>query len=293
MTTLPLEMETTRRVNASFRHAAWYRFKRNRLALVSGVIAAIILIVGAAAPLVAPYSYTSQDLYATLAGPSWHHLLGTDQLGRDLLSRAIYGDRTSMAIAIGAPLLGAIIGLPLGILSGWFGGITDWLVLRAFEVFTMVPQILMALLLISLFGGGFLKLLFFLGITTWVGFGRLARAQYIALRDREFVQSARAMGVSTWRIMFGQILPNALGPMIVYFVQQIPATIFTAAGFSFLGLGVQDPLADWGKMINDGEQYLQIDLMVTLLPIICIALATLSFSFVGDGLRDALDPTSR
>ena len=198
-----------------------------------------------------------------------------------------------MTVAIGAPLIGAIIGLPVGILSGWFGGKTDFVSLRAFEVFTMVPQILMALLLISLFGSGLGKLVLFLGITAWVGFARLARAQYIALRDRDFVQAARALGVPTRRIVFIHVLPNAVGPMIVYFVQQIPATIFTAAGFSFLGLGVQDPLADWGKMINDGEQYLQIDLMVALLPIICIALATLSFSFAGDGLRDALDPTSR
>jgi ABC-type dipeptide/oligopeptide/nickel transport system permease subunit len=147
--------------------------------------------------------------------------------------------------------------------------------------------------LITLYGSGVGKLVLFLGLTSWVGFSRLARAQYIALRDRDFVLSARALGVPTWRIVLVHILPNAVGPMIVYFVQQIPATIFAAAGFSFLGLGVQDPLADWGKMINDGEQYLTIDPTVALLPIICIALATLSFSFFGDGLRDALDPSSR
>jgi oligopeptide transport system permease protein len=291
MTTV--QLIDVRRSSSSFWHAAWYRYKRNRLALVSGIIAVVILLVAILAPLLAPYGYASQDLSATLAGPSLHHLLGTDPLGRDLLSRAIYGDRTSMTIAVGAPLLGAVIGLPIGIVSGWFGGATDFVTLRAFEVFTMVPQILAALLLISLFGSGVWKLLLFLGVTSWVGFGRLARAQYIALRDRDFVLSARAMGVPSWRIMFIHILPNALGPIIVYFVQSIPATIFAAAGFSFLGLGVQDPLADWGKMINDGEQYLTIAPMVALLPIFCIALATLSFSFVGDGLRDALDPTSR
>ncbi|HEX3815758.1 MAG TPA: ABC transporter permease [Mycobacteriales bacterium] len=282
-----------RRSSSSFWHAAWYRYKRNRLALVSGVVAILILVVAAFASFIAPYGYATQDLTQSLAGPSAHHLLGTDQLGRDLLSRAIYGARTSMIIAIGAPLLGAIIGIPIGIVSGWFGGIIDFITLRLFEVFTMVPQILMALLLIALFGGGVLKLVLFLGVTAWVGFGRLARAQYIALRDRDYVQAARAMGVPTSRIIFVHILPNAVGPIIVFFVQAIPATIFAAAGFSFLGLGVQDPLADWGKMINDGEQYLSVSLMVALLPIICIALATLTFSFAGDGLRDALDPTSR
>lgn len=281
------------RSSSSFWHAAWYRYRRNRLALVSGIVAILILLVAVLAPLIAPYSYAAQDLGNSLAGPSAQHLLGTDQLGRDLLSRAIYGARTTMLIAIGATLIGAVIGIPIGVVSGWFGGVIDFFVLRAFEVFTMVPQILMALLLIALFGGGVLKLTLFLGVTAWVGFGRLARAQFIALRDRDYVQAARAMGVPTSRIIFIHILPNAMGPILVFFVQQIPATIFAAAGFSFLGLGVQDPLADWGKMVNDGQQYLSISPVVALLPICCIALATLSFSFAGDGLRDALDPTSR
>jgi len=287
------ERIATPRSSSSFWHAAWYRYKRNRLALVSGVIAVLILVVAALASVIAPFGYATQNLNESLTGPSLHHLLGTDQLGRDLLSRAIFGARTSMAIAIGAPLVGAIIGIPIGILSGWFGGVIDFIALRAFEVFTMVPQVLMALLLIALYGGGVLKLLLFLGITSWVGFGRLARAQYLTLRDRDFVLAAKAMGVPTWRIIIVHVLPSAVGPMIVFFVQQVPATIFAAAGFSFLGLGVQDPLADWGKMINDGEQYLSINLTVALTPIICIALATLAFSFAGDGLRDALDPTSR
>jgi ABC-type dipeptide/oligopeptide/nickel transport system permease subunit len=126
-----------------------------------------------------------------------------------------------------------------------------------------------------------------------VGFARLARAQYLAMRDRDFVQAARAEGVPTWRVIFVHIFPNAVGPIIVFFVQQIPYTIFTAAGFSFLGLGVQDPLADWGKMINDAEPYLSQDPLLVLVPIIAIALACLSFGFLGDGLRDALDPTSK
>ncbi|MFD2082621.1 oligopeptide transport system permease protein [Actinopolymorpha cephalotaxi] len=291
--TMAAERSPARGSKSGFWHAAWYRYRRNRLALVSGVIAVIIVLVAALAPLIAPYGYAAQDLSQSLVGPSLHHLLGTDELGRDLLSRAIYGAQTSMTIAVGAPLVGALIGIPIGIASGWFGGLVDAITLRAFEIFTMVPQILLALLLIALFGSGVLKLLLFLGVTAWVGFARLARAQYIALRDRDFVVAARAMGVPTWRIITVHVLPSAVGPLIVFFVQQIPATIFAAAGFSFLGLGVQDPTADWGKMINDGQQYLTISLTVALLPIVCIALATLTFSFAGDGLRDALDPTSR
>jgi oligopeptide transport system permease protein len=293
MTLSEIPAASAKRSSSSFWHAAWYRYRRNKLALVSGVIAVIILLVAALASVIAPYGYAVQDLTQSLAGPSLDHLLGTDELGRDLLSRVIYGARTSMTIAIGAPLLGAIIGVPIGIIAGWFGGVADFITLRGFEIFTMVPQILAALLLISLFGSGVWKLVLFLGVTSWVGFGRLARAQYIALRDRDYVQAAKAMGVPTWRIIIVHVLPNAMGPIIVVFVQAIPATIFASAGFSFLGLGVQDPLADWGKMINDGQAYLPIAPIVALLPIIVIAVATLSFSFAGDGLRDALDPTSR
>jgi ABC-type dipeptide/oligopeptide/nickel transport system permease subunit len=293
MTAVPLPALTTRRASTSFWHAAWYRYRRNRLALVAGSVASVILLVGILAPYVAPYNDASIDLTAVLGGASWHHLLGTDQLGRDTLTRAIWGDRTSMTVAIGAPLIGLAIGMPIGIVAGWFGGIFDWVTLRLFELFTMVPTILAALLFITVFGVSVWKLAFFIGITLWVGFGRLARAQYLALRQRDFVVAARASGVPTWRIIVVHILPNAIGPIIVFFVQQVPYVIFTAAGFSFLGLGVQDPLADWGKMINDSVSYLPIDPLLVLVPIGCIGLACLSFSFLGDGLRDALDPTSR
>ena len=293
MTAVGVPAPITRRASSSFWHAAWYRYRRNRLALVAGVVAVGILVVGLLAPYIAPYGDASIDLTATLAGASAHHLLGTDQLGRDTLTRAIWGARTSMTIAIAAPLIGVAIGLPIGIIAGWFGGIFDWVTLRLFELFQMVPTILAALLFITVFGVNVWKLALFIGVTLWVGFGRLARAQYLALRDRDFVQAARAMGVPSWRITIVHILPNAVGPIIVFFVQQVPYVIFTAAGFSFLGLGIQDPLADWGKMLNDSVQYLPIDPLLVLVPIACIGLACLSFSFLGDGLRDALDPTSR
>ncbi|HTW07083.1 MAG TPA: ABC transporter permease [Acidimicrobiales bacterium] len=290
---LPREaLEPSRRASGSFWHAAWYRYRRNYLAVVSGVIVVLILLVGLLAPLIAPYNDASIDLSATLSGASWHHWLGTDELGRDTLTRVIWGDQTSMKVAIGAPIIGLVIGLPIGIVAGWFGGIFDWVALRFFELFQMVPTILAALLFVTVFGVSVWKLALFIGVTLWVGFARLARAQYIALRHRDFVQAARAAGVPTWRIIIVHILPNAVGPMIVYFVQQVPYVIFTAAGFSFIGLGVQDPLADWGKMINDGVSYLQIDALLVLVPVGCIGLACLSFSFLGDGLRDALDPTS-
>jgi ABC-type dipeptide/oligopeptide/nickel transport system permease subunit len=296
MTAVPLPaapVATAPRASGSFWHAAWYRYRKNRLALVAGVVVVVILLVGILAPLLAPYGDSSIDLTATLSGATARHLLGTDELGRDTLTRAIWGDRTSMTVALGAPLVGLAIGVPVGIMAGWFGGVFDWCALRLFELFTMVPTILAALLFIVAFGVSAWKLALFIGLTLWVGFGRLARAQYLALRNRDFVQAARAAGVPSWRIVLVHILPNAIGPIIVFFVQQVPYVIFTAAGFSFLGLGIQDPLADWGKMINDSVTYLPIDPLLVLVPIGCIGLACLSFSFLGDGLRDALDPTSR
>lgn len=289
---MPVPAVASRRASSSFWRAAWYRYRRNKLALVAGAFVIIILLTGILAPLISPYSETSNDLTATLSGVSLRHWLGTDQLGRDTLTRVIWGARTSMTVAVGATAIGAVIGIPIGILSGWFGGGFDWVALRLFELFTMVPTILAALLFITVFGVNVWKLSLFIGLTLWVGFGRLMRAQFLALRDREFILAARATGVPQRRIVGVHILPNAVGPMIVFFVQQIPYVIFTAAGFSFLGLGIQDPTADWGKMINDSVSYLPIDPLLVLVPIACIALACLSFSFMGDGLRDALDPTS-
>ncbi len=296
MTTVPAQVPAPavagRRASSSFWRAAWYRYRRNKLALVAGALVIIILLTGILAPFIARYSESSNDLTATLSGVGLRHWLGTDQLGRDTLTRVIWGARTSMTVAIGATAIGAVIGIPIGILAGWVGGSFDWVALRLFELFTMIPTILAALLFITVFGVNIWKLSLFIGVTLWVGFGRLMRAQLLALRDREFVLAARAGGVPQRRIVVVHILPNAVGPMIVFFVQQIPYVIFTAAGFSFLGLGIQDPTADWGKMINDAVSYLPIDPLLVLVPIACIALACLSFSFMGDGLRDALDPTS-
>ncbi len=171
---MPATAVTTRRASSSFWRAAWYRYRRNKLALVAGAFVIIILLTGILAPLISPYSETNNDLLHTLSGASLHHLLGTDQLGRDTLTRVIWGARTSMTVAIGATAIGAVIGLPIGILAGWLGGGFDWVALRLFELFTMVPTILAALLFITVFGVNIWKLSLFIGITLWVGFGRLA-----------------------------------------------------------------------------------------------------------------------
>lgn len=272
---------------------AWNRYKRNRAAMIGGVIVVVILLTAILAPLLAPGGYEFSNLGETLQGPSSTHLLGTDEVGRDLLSRVIWGARTSMTVGFLVPLLSTLIGLPMGAAAGWFGGKTDFVVQRLLEAMAALPTLLVAILLATLYGSGMTQVALYLAVTGWVTIARLTRAQFISLREREFVTAARAIGTPPWRIMLQHILPNAAGPIIVVFVLSIPGAVFGEAGLSFLGLGVQDPIPSWGKMITEDGQFMQIVPLLGLVPMLCIALTMLGFSFVGDGLRDALDPSSR
>ncbi|HEX5414757.1 MAG TPA: ABC transporter permease [Chloroflexota bacterium] len=272
---------------------AWNRYKRNKTALAGAVIVAVILFMAIFAPLLAPGGYEFSNLAETLQGPSGAHLLGTDEVGRDLLSRVIWGARTSMTVGFLVPLLSTLIGLPMGAVAGWFGGKTDFFVQRILEAMAALPTLLVAILMATLYGSGMTQVALYLAITGWVTMARLTRAQFIALREREFVTAARAIGTPPWRIMLQHILPNAAGPIIVIFVLSVPGAVFGEAGLSFLGLGVQDPIPSWGKMITEDGNYMQLAPLIGLVPMLCIFLTMLGFSFVGDGLRDALDPSSR
>jgi oligopeptide transport system permease protein len=272
---------------------AWRRFRRNRTAFVGLIIVSFLLFVAVFAPLLAPAPYDYAIISDVLQPPSAQHILGTDEVGRDLLSRLIYGTRTSMMVGLSVAALGTLIGLVLGGTAGWFGGRVDFVALRLIEIMQAVPALILALIAISIWGSGLDKVILYLGLTGWVGITRLVRAQFISLRDREFVTAARAIGTPSLRIMLQHLLPNAAGPIIVVFVLAIPGAIFGEAGLSFLGLGVQDPIPSWGKMISQGGQYMEQAPLIGLAPILCIALTMLSFSFVGDGLRDALDPNAR
>jgi oligopeptide transport system permease protein len=288
----PLQTTSKRRARSSPWRDAWNRYRRNRLALVGGVIASLILLTGIFAPLIATYAYDYSALTEVLQLPSGQHILGTDEVGRDLFSRLVWGARTSMTVGFFVPVIGALIGMPIGAAAGWFGGVADFITLRLVEAMTSIPPILVGLLLISIYGSGLFHVTLFLGVVSWVGFARLTRAQFLALRDREFVTAARAIGTPNWRIMLSHILPNAAGPIIVLFVLAIPGAVSGEAGYSFLGLGVQDPVPSWGKMITEGGRYIRVDPLFALLPIVLFAMTMLSFSFVGDGLRDALDPNA-
>jgi oligopeptide transport system permease protein len=284
----------TRYKQRSLWGAALRRFRRNRLAMVGVVILTVLLFLAAFADIIAPYPPDKADFTIVNLRPfvNWEHPLGADNIGRDYLTRLIYGARTSLLVGLIAPLIGFSIGIPLGILSGYFGGKVDFTIQRIVEIFTAVPVLLFGLFLLSLVGSGIGNVIFVLSLTAWIEPTRLARAQFLSYRESEFVSAARAMGADDLRVILSHVLPNALTPLIVSFTFAIPAVIFAEAGFSFLGIGITEPTASWGKMVGGAiGSTIRVYPHLSLLPTILVALTMLSFSFVGDGLQEALDPS--
>ncbi len=270
------------------------RFAANPLALAGLAFAIILALAAIAAPLITPASYDDTRYVAqTYAFPSAAHLFGIDGVGRDFFSRNIYAIRVSLAIGVGAALISALIGIPLGALSGFYGGRTDWVVSRVLEVFQVIPPFMIAILLSTLSGGGLVELVLIISFTSWMGVCRLVRADMLALREEDFVLAARALGIDQARIIIRHLLPNALGPIIVAFSLTIPTAITVEAGLSFLGVGVNPPTPSWGGMISEGLTYASYYWHLELFPVLMLTLTVLSLSFIGDGLRDALDPTAQ
>ena len=269
------------------------RFFANRLSVVGLLVVGLLMAAAVFADVLAPYPRDFAVFAETLRPPSPEHLLGTDAVGRDFLTRILHGARTSMLVGFLVPLLAALVGVPLGAAAGWRGGRLDALFLRIVEVFTAVPPYMVVILLVTIWGSGVDKMILYLAATGWVGLARLARAQVVALRPREYVTSARALGASDWRLISQHIMPNAAGPMVVVLVMAVPGAIFAEAGLSVLGLGVRDPIPSWGKMIAEGVPYAASSPLLALIPIGLIAVTMLAFAFVGDGLRDAFDPHSK
>jgi len=245
------------------------------------------------ADLLAPTPYDYVVLSEARQFPSREHWLGTDEVGRDMLSRLIYGARISLIVGFGVQAIALLIGVPLGLIAGYFGGWADYAVMRVVEVFTAIPQVLFALFLVSIFGGGLINIILAIGLISWVEICRLTRAQLFSLREKEFIEAAHALGVPELQVMLRHLLPNALTPLIIAVTIGIPTAMFTEAGLSFLGLGINDPLPSWGKMVGNSFSYLRLYWHMGVFPTFLIASTMLSFSLVGDGLRDALDPKTR
>jgi len=271
---------------------AWERFLDNRASVVAGLF--LLLLVGAAilAPLITPASYDAQSyLEDSLAFPSFQHWFGVDNVGRDLYSRIIYGTRVSLGIGVSSALISLLIGIPLGAIAGYKGGIIDWIVLRLVELFSVIPPLLLAILAASLLGGGVINIILISSAFGWVNVARLVRGQAMGIRMKEFVSAARAMGASSKHLIVRHLIPNSISPIIVGFVLAIPQAMMLEASLSFLGVGINPPIPSWGQMISDGLYYLFFYWHMPFFPTLFLALTVLSTSIFGDGLRDALDPT--
>jgi ABC-type dipeptide/oligopeptide/nickel transport system permease subunit len=266
-------------------------FFKNKLATAGLVVILIFIFFAVFADLIAPTPYYKSVLSETLRFPSIQHWLGTDAVGRDLLSRIIYGARTSLTVGFSVEAIAFAIGLPLGALAGLRGGWIDFVVNRILEVMTAFPSFLFAIFLMSILGTGIGNVILAIGITRWIDVCRLTRGQLLSLREREFVVAARSYGADDWRVIFRHLLPHALPPLIIMLALGIPSAIFAEAGLSFLGVGIDDPIPSWGKMVSESIGYIRVYWYLGIFPTLTIALAMLGFNFVGDGLRDALDPT--
>lgn len=265
------------------------RFARNRLAIVGMIIVALLVFAAIFADLIAPYPYDAANPTMALQFPSAQHWMGTDEVGRDVYSRIIYGTRISLSVGLGVMAIALLIGIPLGLAAGLMGGPVDYIIMRLVEVFTAVPALMLALLLISVFGGGLFNVILALGIVAWLDACRLLRAQLLSLRERDFVLAARTLGATSTRIATRHLLPNALAPLIVAITIGIPVAIFAEAGLSFLGLGINDPIPSWGKMVGNALSYMRVYWHLGVFPTLAIAITMLGFTFMGDGLRDAFD----
>jgi oligopeptide transport system permease protein len=272
---------------------AFIRLRRNRLAVTGGVLILLVTLTAIIYPFFSKYDFASQDLNAILQGPTSEHLLGTDELGRDVLTRLIYGARTSLMVGIFTQVIVLGIGLPIGAISGAAGGKMDNFLMRFVDVIYAFPDILLIILLRSILGGSIYMLFLAIGLVNWVGVARLVRGQILSLKQRDFVTAARVFGGSGGYITTRHLLPNSLGPVIVTVTFNIPRAIFTEAALAYIGIGVQPPTPSWGAMIRDGNNVIFAAPHLVLFPAIAIGILMLSFTFLGDGLRDALDPRLR
>jgi ABC-type dipeptide/oligopeptide/nickel transport system permease subunit len=263
---------------------------RNKLAVAGGVVVILLVMLAVFADVLAPASYTKTNFGRLNEGPTRDYPLGTDQLGRDMLSRMIYGARVSMLVGLGAQVLVVLIGVPIGALAGWAGGRVDTLLTRLIDVMYAFPRLLFVILVMSMLGAGLMNIFIAIGLTGWVGIARQTRAQVLALKHKEFVEGARALGARSGRLLTHHVLPNALSPIVVAITFGIPEAIFTEAALSFIGVGINPPTPSWGQMVGEGQQYLRSSWHLCVVPSIAIAITMLSFTFLGDGVRDALDP---
>jgi len=270
----------------------WSRFKKNRLALIGGIIVTIMVLTAIFAPLIAPHDPYRTAPLRRLEAPSLEHPLGTDAMGRDLLSRLIYGARVELSLGILIILFEGTIGITLGLLAGYFGGWVDSLVMRLVDILRSFPVIILAMAIAGIMGQGVYNVVIALGIVGWTTFARMVRSKILSIKESDYVEAAHSIGESTSSVLLRYILPNAVSTAIIMVCIMMPTALIASATLSFLGLGVQPPTASWGSIIAAGRDYLLQAPWISTTAGIFIMFTVLGFNFIGDGLRDAVDPTS-
>lgn len=270
-----------------------YRFFHNKLAVSGSIILLLFVLMAAFAPVLAPYDPFYMDPAAALTGPSPEHLLGTDNMGRDILSRIIYGSQISLKVSLASVAIATAAGVLLGVAAGYFGGITDAVISRILEVMLSFPEVLLALLIMSILGSSLNNIMLAIGIVYTPIFARIARGAVLSVKDSLYVEAARSIGVKDVTIIVRHVLPNILSPVLVQVTLSLAFAILSEAALSFLGIGVEPDIPSWGIMLNNGKAWIEIAWWVGVFPGIAIALAVLGFNILGDGLRDVLDPRLR
>jgi len=265
---------------------------QNPLTLIGFIIISSILLLAAIAPLIAPYDPNAIDVKAILLAPSQLHLMGTDGLGRDVFSRMLYGARISLMVGFVAVGIATLIGIVLGAIAGFYRGWVDTVIMRTVDVMLSIPTFFLILAVIAFLSPSIWNIMIVIGLTSWMGVTRLVRAEFLSLRNREFVLAAQALGAKDLRLIFGHLLPNSLTPIIVSSILGIASAVLVESGLSFLGLGVQAPQASWGNILTDGKEYIQFAWWLSLFPGLAILLTVLGYNLLGDGLRDAYNPRS-
>ncbi len=269
---------------------------RNKLSIVGLSIIVALIIIAILAPILAPYpdqALGEPNLKERLQPPSRLHPFGTDHLGRDILSRVIYGTRTSLIVGFSVVFLALLIGVPLGLIAGYFGGKVDLIIMRITDIFLAFPPLLLALLIATTLGRGMINAILALAISWWPWYTRLARGMAISVKERPYVEASRAMGISDWKIMIRHVLPNSLSPLIVQATMDMGSAILEAAALSFLGLGVQPPTPDWGLMVSEGKDYFLNYWWYPVFPGLAIFITVMAFNLLGDAVREVIDPRLR
>jgi peptide/nickel transport system permease protein len=274
-------------------HQSFHTFRRNTLAVIGGLLVLGVFVLAICAPWISPHDPARIDVKSILLGPSMQHPFGTDELGRDVLSRMIYGSRVSLEVGFVAIGIATLIGIIIGAISGYYGGFIDAVFMRFVDIMLSIPTIFLVLAVIAILEPNIINIMIVIGLTSWMEPARLVRAEFISVKEREFVTAARALGATDGRIIFRHILPNGLSPILVSATMGVGGAILVESALSFLGIGVQPPTPSWGSLLSSGKDNIEIAWWLSAFPGLAILVTVLGYNLLGEGIRDALDPRQR